>query len=245
MTSEEWIPQASPPFFSPSGGQAFHSHQGAARPQCSCGPLLWPWSSGFLAPPLESCCCRQVTSVMSDSVWPSHQLISELATRMIFDRPHDLFWYFSILWPVSSSLRICCFLAYLFQVLSWPQEPTVSPLPIPPHTPCCPRRALGVGAPPSQAPRLPRDGARASRCCVWVFLCSAGVKGSGTPRMGPWLCSLPTRGPESVCIHPTNWEVVGHVTWRADLLEKTPVLGKIEGKRRRGWGWDGRMASPT
>ena len=27
----------------------------------------------------------------------------------------------------------------------------------------------------------------------------------------------------------------GHLTWRADSLEKTLMLGKIEGKRRRGW----------
>ena len=27
----------------------------------------------------------------------------------------------------------------------------------------------------------------------------------------------------------------GHLMWRTDLLEKTPVMGKIEGKRRRGW----------
>ena len=26
----------------------------------------------------------------------------------------------------------------------------------------------------------------------------------------------------------------GHLVWRADSLEKTPVLGKIEGRRRRG-----------
>ena len=32
----------------------------------------------------------------------------------------------------------------------------------------------------------------------------------------------------------------GHLVWRADSLEKTPRLGKIEGKRRRGdRGWDG------
>ena len=32
----------------------------------------------------------------------------------------------------------------------------------------------------------------------------------------------------------------GHLVWRADLLEKTPMLGKIEGRRRRGrerMGW--------
>ena len=27
----------------------------------------------------------------------------------------------------------------------------------------------------------------------------------------------------------------GHLMARADLLEKTPILGKIEGKRRRRW----------
>ena len=27
----------------------------------------------------------------------------------------------------------------------------------------------------------------------------------------------------------------GHLTWRADSLEKTLMLGKIEGRRRRGW----------
>ena len=27
----------------------------------------------------------------------------------------------------------------------------------------------------------------------------------------------------------------GHLMWRADSLEKTLILGKIEGKRRRGW----------
>ena len=33
---------------------------------------------------------------------------------------------------------------------------------------------------------------------------------------------------------------------RADWLEKTPMLGKIEGRRRRGdRGWDSWMASPT
>ena len=35
----------------------------------------------------------------------------------------------------------------------------------------------------------------------------------------------------------------GHVMWRGDSLEKTLMLGKIEGRRRRGWyGW---VASPT
>ena len=29
--------------------------------------------------------------------------------------------------------------------------------------------------------------------------------------------------------------VFGHLMRRADSLEKTPILGKIEGRRRRGW----------
>ena len=38
----------------------------------------------------------------------------------------------------------------------------------------------------------------------------------------------------------------GHLMWRADSLERTLTLGKIEGGRRRGdRGWDGWMASPT
>ena len=38
----------------------------------------------------------------------------------------------------------------------------------------------------------------------------------------------------------------GHLMWRADSSEKTLMLGKIEGGRRRGQQrWDGWMASPT
>ena len=38
----------------------------------------------------------------------------------------------------------------------------------------------------------------------------------------------------------------GHLMWRTDSLEKTLMLGKIEGRRRKGrWRWDGWMASLT
>ena len=30
-------------------------------------------------------------------------------------------------------------------------------------------------------------------------------------------------------------QYLGHLLWRTDSLEKTLILGKIEGKRRRGW----------
>ena len=32
-----------------------------------------------------------------------------------------------------------------------------------------------------------------------------------------------------------KFQYFGHLRWRADSLEKTLMLGKIEGKRRRGW----------
>ena len=32
-----------------------------------------------------------------------------------------------------------------------------------------------------------------------------------------------------------KFQYFGHLMWRTDSLEKTPMLGKIEGRRRRGW----------
>ena len=53
-------------------------------------------------------------------------------------------------------------------------------------------------------------------------------------------------------IHWKDWllklklQYFGHLMWRMDSLEKTLMLGKTEGRRRRGdRGWDGWMASPT
>ena len=41
-----------------------------------------------------------------------------------------------------------------------------------------------------------------------------------------------------------KFQYFSHLMWRADTLEKTLMLGKIEGRRRRDRGWDGWMASP-
>ena len=41
-----------------------------------------------------------------------------------------------------------------------------------------------------------------------------------------------------------KFQYFGHLMWRADSLKKSLMLGKIEGRRRRGW-QDGWMASPT
>ena len=38
-----------------------------------------------------------------------------------------------------------------------------------------------------------------------------------------------------IFIGRTNAEYFGHLMWRSDSLEKTLMLGKIEGRRRRGW----------
>ena len=43
-----------------------------------------------------------------------------------------------------------------------------------------------------------------------------------------------------------NFQYFGHLMWRADSFEKTLMLGKTEGRKRRdNRGWDGWMASPT
>ena len=40
-------------------------------------------------------------------------------------------------------------------------------------------------------------------------------------------------------------QYMGHLRWRVDSLEKTLMLGKIEGRRRGQWRMNGWMASPT
>ena len=43
-----------------------------------------------------------------------------------------------------------------------------------------------------------------------------------------------------------KFQYFGHLMWRANSFEKTLMLGKIEGRKRRGdRGWDGWMVSPT
>ena len=58
----------------------------------------------------------------------------------------------------------------------------------------------------------------------------------------------PKRDPSWIFIRRTDVEAeyFGHLMWRTDSLEKTLMLGKIEGRRRKtNRGWDGWMASPT
>ena len=44
----------------------------------------------------------------------------------------------------------------------------------------------------------------------------------------PWICM------EGLMLK-LKFQYFGHLMWRTDLFEKTLVLGKIEGGRRRGW----------
>ena len=60
----------------------------------------------------------------------------------------------------------------------------------------------------------------------------------------PNLACVPITGEIDLC--KLNLQYLGHMMWRADSLEKTLMLGKIEGRRRRGdRGWDGWMTSLT
>ena len=40
-----------------------------------------------------------------------------------------------------------------------------------------------------------------------------------------------------IYVFPTTAPYFGHLKPRTDSMEKTPVLGKIESKRIRGWHW--------
>ena len=57
-------------------------------------------------------------------------------------------------------------------------------------------------------------------------------------KISPW-CSL-----EGLMLK-LKLQYFGHLMRRADSFEKTLILGKIERRKRRGWGWDGWMASLT
>ena len=50
-----------------------------------------------------------------------------------------------------------------------------------------------------------------------------------------WYSHLLKNFPQFVVIHTVKLQYFGHLMRRADSLEKTLMLGKIEGRRRRGW----------
>ena len=81
--------------------------------------------------------------------------------------------------------------------------------------------------------------------CVWLF---------ETPWTVVWQASLSITNSRSLLklmplelVMPSNHliQYFGHLMWKTDSLEKTLMLGKIEGRRRRRRAWDGWMASPT
>ena len=71
--------------------------------------------------------------------------------------------------------------------------------------------------------------------CFWIVSLeshsdSKGIKPVNPKGNQPWIfCLL-----EGLMMK-LKLQYFGHLMWRADSLEKTPMLGKIEGRRRRGW----------
>ena len=79
---------------------------------------------------------------------------------------------------------------------------------------------------------------------VVMYGCEVGCKESWTPKN--WCFWTVVLVQKIQWVHPKgnqSWifmlklkiQYFGHLMWRADSLEKTPMLGKVEGKRRRGW----------
>ena len=54
----------------------------------------------------------------------------------------------------------------------------------------------------------------------------------GDPTSQPWRKSVLNIHWKDWC---WSWNYFGHVMWRTESLKKTLMLGKIEGRRRRGW----------
>ena len=53
--------------------------------------------------------------------------------------------------------------------------------------------------------------------------------------IGHWKRSSPGRQVPNVLLEMLKLHYFGHLMRRADSFEKTPIWGKIEGRRRRGW----------
>ena len=87
-------------------------------------------------------------------------------------------------------------------------------------------------------------------CVTNAYMCVAACHG----RVGLWLSRSLTdsrqaseiRGPEyPLAVLMLKRQCLGHLMRRTDSLQKTLMLGKIEGRRRDDRGWDGWMATPT
>ena len=75
------------------------------------------------------------------------------------------------------------------------------------------------------------------KCCIRVWICRAAKIEQSYP-CWEWSQRLSIQAYVKMdqCIPAVYifWHF-GHLMWRADSLEKTLRLGKIEGRRRRGW----------
>ena len=90
------------------------------------------------------------------------------------------------------------------------------------------------------------DALHDARKWIHIIVCLSQVHRRYSTKGGPWWASqsiLKEISPEYLPEGPVlklNLQSFGHLMWRADSFEKTPLLGNIEGGRRRGrqrMGW--------
>ena len=67
----------------------------------------------------------------------------------------------------------------------------------------------------------------------WLFMCF-NPEETKKPSVGKFLFPWPPPSLEGLMLK-LKLQYFGHLMWRADSLEKTLMLGKIEGRSRRGW----------
>ena len=65
--------------------------------------------------------------------------------------------------------------------------------------------------------------------------CDSYSRGSSQPRDGTQVSCTAAKCSTSWGTREAHIQYSGHLMWTADSLEKTLMLGKIEGRRRRGW----------
>ena len=84
--------------------------------------------------------------------------------------------------------------------------------------------------------------------CAWIVVLEKTLESSWTARISNRSILKEIKPEYSLegLMLKLNLQHLGHLMWKANSLEKTLMLGKIEGRRKRGGrGWDGWMASLT
>ena len=80
-----------------------------------------------------------------------------------------------------------------------------------------------------------REGWALKNWCFWTVVLEKTLE---SPLECKEIKPVNPKGKSILNIHWKDWcwsSNIGHLMWRTDSLEKTPMLGKIECRRRRGW----------